>query len=193
MPRSLTPDRLRMARGCAGAFKGRHHVFGPIAEPWIDDGREPAERVHDREHADLLTGGQLVMDEVHGPDLIGCGSWATIVAQLRLHSSLRRLVAQLQAQFVVNAMGLLQVDLPSLATQKNMDAPVAIADPRGANLLNPSFQAGLLTATGFVMKGRAIEFQNAACAPDRYTPFVTNRRHQLALASRPYSFRRMTA
>jgi hypothetical protein len=34
------------------------------------------------------------MDEVHGPDLIGCGSWATIVAQLRLHSSLRRLVGK---------------------------------------------------------------------------------------------------
>ena len=27
------------------------------------------------------------MDEVHGPDLVGCGSCATIVAQLRLHSS----------------------------------------------------------------------------------------------------------
>ena len=118
---------------------------------------------------------------------------ATIVAQLRLHSSLRRLVAQLQAQFVVNAMGLLQIELPSLATQKNMDAPVAIADPRGANLVDPSFKAGLLTATGFVMKGRAIEFQNAACAPDRYAPFVTDRRRQLALASRPYSFRRMTS
>jgi hypothetical protein len=57
-----------------------------------------------------------------------------------------------------------------------MDAPVAIADPCGANLLDPSFKAGLLTATGFVMKGRAIEFQNATCAPDRYAPFVTDRR-----------------
>ena len=133
------------------------------------------------------------MDEVHGPDLIGCGSCATIVAQLRLHSSLRRLVAQLQAQFIVNPMGLLQIDLPSLTAQKDMNAPVAIADPRGANLLDPSFKAGLLTATGFVMKGRAIELQNAACAPDRYAPFVTDRRRQLALASRPYSFRRMTS
>jgi hypothetical protein len=52
------------------------------------------------------------MDEVHGPDLIGCGSRTTIVAQLRLRSSPWRLVAQLQAQFVVNAMGFLQIDLP---------------------------------------------------------------------------------
>ena len=87
------------------------------------------------------------MDEVHGPDLIGCGSCATIVAQLRLHSSLRRLVAQLQAQFVVNSMGLLQVDLPAFATQKDMDAPVPVADARLANLFDPSFQAGLLAAT----------------------------------------------
>jgi NAD(P)-dependent dehydrogenase (short-subunit alcohol dehydrogenase family) len=56
-----------------------------------------------------------------------------------LHSSLRRLVAQLQVQFVVNAMGLLQTDLPSLAAQKEMDAPVAVANPRSANLLDASF------------------------------------------------------
>jgi hypothetical protein len=38
-------------------------------------------------------------------------------------------------------MRLLQIDLPSLAAQKDMAAPVAIADPRGANLFNPRFQA----------------------------------------------------
>ena len=133
------------------------------------------------------------MDEVHGPDLIGCGSCATIVAQLRLHSSLRRLVAQLQAQFVVNPMGLLQVDLPSLATQKDMDAPVAVPDARLANLLDPGFKAGLLAATRFVMIGGPIEFQDAARPSDRDAPFIANRRRQLALASRPYSFRRMTS
>jgi hypothetical protein len=90
-------------------------------------------------------------------------------------------------------MGLFQIDLPSLATQKDMDAPVAIADARGANLLDPGFEAGLLAATGFVMKGRAIEFQDAARPSDRYIPFITNRNRQLALASRPYSFRRMTS
>jgi hypothetical protein len=36
-------------------------------------------------------------------------------------------------------MGLLQTDLPSLAAQKEMDAPVAVADPRSANLLDASF------------------------------------------------------
>jgi hypothetical protein len=72
-------------------------------------------------------------------------------------------------------MGLLHVDLPALASQKNMDAPVAIAD--GAT----------------VMIGGPIEFQHGARPPDRDAPIVTNRRRQLALASRPYSFRRITS
>jgi hypothetical protein len=90
-------------------------------------------------------------------------------------------------------MGLLQIDLPSLATQQDMDAPVAIADPRGADLLDPSFEAGLLAATGFVMISRPIEFQDAARPPDRDAPIIANRRRQLALASRPQIFRRMTS
>src|SRR4029077_16981540 len=90
-------------------------------------------------------------------------------------------------------MGLLQIDLPSLATQKDMDAPVAIADPRGADLLDPGFEAGLLPAGRFVMISRPIQFQDAARPSDRYIPFITNRPRQLALASRPYSFRRMTS
>jgi hypothetical protein len=117
----------------------------------------------------------------------------TIVAQLRLYPSLRRLVAQLQAQFVVNATGLLQVDLPTLTTQKNMDASVAVPDACSASLFDPSFETGLLAATGFVMIGGTIKLQDAACAPDRYAPFVTDRRRQLALASRPQIFRRMTS
>ena len=189
----IDPDRLRIARGYADAFKGRNHVFGPIAEPWIDDGREPAEYVHHGEHTDLLASSQLVMDEVHGPNLIGCGSCATIVAQLRLHSSLWRLVAQLQAQTRVNPMRLLHVDLPALAAQKNMDAPVAIPNARVADLFDADFKAGLLAAARFVVIGGPIEFQNGARPPDRDAPIIANRRRQLALASRPYSFRRITS
>ena len=81
----------------------------------------------------------------------------TIVAQLRLHSSLWRLVAQLQAQFIVNAMGLLQIELLSLAAQKNMDAPVAIPNPGLADLFDAGFQAGLLAAAGFIMIGGPIK------------------------------------
>jgi hypothetical protein len=84
-------------------------------------------------------------------------------------------------------MGSLQVDLPPLAAQKDMNAPVAVADARLANLLDAGFKTGLLATTGFVMVGRTIEFEDAARPPDRHTPFIANRRRQLALASRPYS------
>jgi hypothetical protein len=65
-------------------------------------------------------------------------------------------------------MGLLQVDLPPFTTQKDMDASVAVPDACSANLFDPSFETGLLAATGFVMIGRTIELQDAARAPDRY-------------------------
>jgi len=74
-----------------------------------------------------------------------------------------------------------------------MDPPVPVADARLANRLDAGFNAGLLATTGFVMVGRTIEFQDAARPPDRHAPFITNRPRQLALASRPYSFRRMTS
>jgi hypothetical protein len=90
-------------------------------------------------------------------------------------------------------MGSLQVDLPPFATQEDMDAPVSVADARLANLLDAGFNAGLLATTRFVMIGRTIEFEDAARPPDRDAPIIANRRRQLALASRPYSFRRMTS
>jgi len=172
----IDPDRLRIAHRVADPFEGRDNVFGPMAEPRIDDGREPAECVHDGEDADLLTTGQLVRDEVHGPDLVGCGSCATIVAQLRLPSSLRRPVAQLQAQFVVNPMGLLQIDLPSLAAQKDMNAPIAVADPRGANLLDPGFKTGLLAATG--VPSAPCRRMNAFCPCENCDAFIVFRSSQ---------------
>jgi hypothetical protein len=61
-----------------------------------------------------------------------------------------------------------------------MDMPVSITDARSADLLNPGFEAGLLAATGFVMKGRTIKFEKAARPSDQHIPFITNRRRQLA-------------
>ena len=128
------------------------------------------------------------MDEVHGPNIVRSGSCATIVAQFRLASSLRRLVAQLKAQLVVNPMSSLQVDLPPFATQEDMDAPVPVADARLENLLDAGFDAGLVATTGFVMVGRTIEFQDAARPPDRHAPCITNRRRQLAAYEQALQF-----
>jgi hypothetical protein len=90
-------------------------------------------------------------------------------------------------------MRLLHVDLPALTAQKNMDAPVAIPNARLADLFDAGFKAGLLAAARFVVIGGPIEFQNGARPPDRDAPIIANRRRQLALASRPYSFRRITS
>jgi hypothetical protein len=50
-------------------------------------------------------------------------------------------------------MRLLQIDLPALTAQKNMDAPVAIPNARLADLFDAGFKAGLLVAARFVMIG----------------------------------------
>jgi hypothetical protein len=74
-----------------------------------------------------------------------------------------------------------------------MDAAVAVPDARLANLFDTGVNAGLLAAAGFIMIVRAVELQDAARPSDRYPPFIANLRRQLALASRPYSFRRITS
>jgi hypothetical protein len=45
-------------------------------------------------------------------------------------------------------------------------APVAIPNPRRTDVLDPSFDAGLIAATGLVVIGRGVELQNPAGAPD---------------------------
>jgi hypothetical protein len=90
-------------------------------------------------------------------------------------------------------MGSLHVDLPAFATEQDMDAPIAISDAGLADLPNAGFNAGLLAAAGLVMIGRSVDFQDPASPPDRHVPVTTHLVHQLAFASRPHSFRRMTS
>ena len=105
----------------------------------------------------------------------------------------RRLVAQLKAQLIVKTVRSLHVDLPPFAAKKNVDATMAIADARLADLTNAGFDAGLLAAAGFVVLGRGVHLQYPASPADRHTPVTANPVHQLAFASRPHSFRRMTS
>ena len=177
----------------ADAFQGANHVLRSIAEARIDHRREARECVDHREHTNLLAGRQLVVDKVHRPRLVWRPRRPPIVAQLRLGPPLRRLVAQVQAKLPVNPVGLLDVDVPALATQQDVNAPIPVAHARGADLLDPGFEAGLIGAAGFAMVGGPIELQDAARAPDRYVPLPADPCRQLALPIRPYSFRRMTS
>src|SRR5258708_2444927 len=63
----IDADRPGITDGFAYTFQGRHDILASIAEAWIDGWREAAESVHDREHADLAAGGELVVHEVHRP------------------------------------------------------------------------------------------------------------------------------
>ena len=88
----IDPDCLGVTHCPTGLVEGADNVLGAIAEPWIDNRREPAERVDDREHPDLFSRRELVMDKIHRPVFVRSGRWGTIIAKLRPDTSLGRLV-----------------------------------------------------------------------------------------------------
>ena len=57
----VDPDRLRIADPAAHPIQGGDHVFPAITEPNIQHRRITRERVHDRQDAQLLAHGKLVM------------------------------------------------------------------------------------------------------------------------------------
>jgi len=64
-------DRLGVAELYGSAFERLDDIASAIAVPDIDCRRHTAQRVHDREHPKLLSVEELVMHEVHGPDVVG--------------------------------------------------------------------------------------------------------------------------
>lgn len=62
---------LRIADLSRDAFKRFDNVGAFIGKAHIDRRREPREGVDDREYTDLLPVKELVVDEVHCPDLVG--------------------------------------------------------------------------------------------------------------------------
>jgi hypothetical protein len=113
---------------------------------------------------------QLVMNEIHRPGLVGLRRQFSITPKFRLDPALGHFVSQLKAQLNLDPMRLLVVDLPADTAQQHMHAAIAVTHARRANLLNPSFKAGLIGATGFVMVARGVEFQKPTGSPDRHVP-----------------------
>jgi hypothetical protein len=58
--------RLGIANGFADPLQGQHDIIA-LTEAGIDGWREAAESVHDRKHADVAAGGELVVNEVYCP------------------------------------------------------------------------------------------------------------------------------
>ena len=102
-----------------------------MAKTGIDGWREAAESVYDREYAYLAAGGELVVNKVHRPGLVDLACLRPILTQLGLHATLRRFLAQLQAQIPVKTVDALDVDGPAISLQQHMDpARISLASRR---------------------------------------------------------------
>lgn len=151
-----------------------------------DADQAPAHNVRDhRQNPQLLSGRELVVHEIHRPDIVRADGCLPIFPQLCFDPALWSLVAQLQAQVPVNAIGSLDVGAPTFAFQQHMHAPIAVAHTGLADLANTTFQAGLIGTARGVVVGRVIEVQRSAGTPDRDCPVPAHALHHLTLASRP--------
>lgn len=133
----------------------------------------------------LLSGRELVVNEVHRPDIVGSHSLLPVLPQFGFNPALRCQIVQLQTQVSVNAIGSLDVGPPALAFQEHMHASIAITHTGLANLRNTTFQTGLIGTARGVVVGRPIEVQRATGTPDRDCPVPVHALPHLSLASRP--------
>ena len=76
----IDTDGLGIADGLADALQGQHDILASIAEARIDGWREPTEDIDDGQHAELATGRELVMNEVHRPGLIDLSCFRPVFA-----------------------------------------------------------------------------------------------------------------
>lgn len=93
--------------------------------------------IDDGQDAQFPACRQLVVDKIYRPDFIRRNRFLAVFTQLRFYPSLGVLVPKLKPQLIVNPACLLHVDQPALAAKQHMNAPVAVANPRLANLLDP--------------------------------------------------------
>ncbi len=69
-----------------------------------------------------------------------------------------------------------------------MDAPVAVADPRLADLSDSQLEIGLLAMLGLVSVEGAIDLQSRTGLADRYLPGLSHLIDKPTFAGRPQSF-----
>lgn len=72
------------------ALERLDHIRSAEVLPHLDRRRQSGEGVDDGQHADLATVEELVMNEVHRPNLIRRRRRRSIVTQLRLDASAER-------------------------------------------------------------------------------------------------------
>lgn len=102
------------------------------------------------------------MNKVHRPDLVGMGGISSVLTELGFDPSLGCFVPQLQPQLIVKPTCPLHVDWPSFPQQEDMHAPIAVADPDLADLLDPELEIGLLAAFWLIGVEGAVNPQGIA-------------------------------
>src|SRR6516162_9438252 len=162
----IDTDRRRESHCIADSFQDLHDIGAAEGEPRCQRRREAGENVDDREHPKLAPRRQLVVDKVHRPGLVRSCRWPAILPQLGLDTTLRRFIAQLQAQFAIDAARLVLAVMPALATKNDMNSAIAVANANMADLLDPLFESGLTGATGLVVVGRTIKLESLAGPAD---------------------------
>lgn len=184
----VDPDGGRIANLPAHAFQCLNHILALLIEARIDRRREAGEGVDDRQNPDLTARCQLVMGEIHSPDMVRMCRPGAVSAQLCLDPALGNLVAQLRVHLLVKAIDSLRIDGPAVTLQQDVNTTVAIPHPCLAYIPDLQLQFGLLATLGLVDIKSPIDLQHGASAAHRNLPVCLDRVDKLAFAGRPQSF-----
>ena len=111
-------------------------ILAFVAKASIHHWREAREGINNRQNPDLATSGQLVMNEIHRPNMVGMARLRAVSPQLRLDPALGNLVAELEVHLLVKTIDSLRVHRPAFTLDKDMHTPVAVAYPRLADVLD---------------------------------------------------------
>src|SRR6185437_7011972 len=186
-------DGLGIAKLARDALECFDDIAATEVLPHIDRRREPGEGIDDGQDTESGSVEQLVVDKVHGPDLVGCRGRRAILAQLRLDPSLGRFVAQLQALLAIETADALGVDRPAFPPKQHMNSPITIANPGLGDLPDALDEGSLPGPLRTVVIGRPIHRHSAAGTTYAHPPDRANPIDHLTLPGRLHIFRRMTS
>ena len=116
----VDPDRPGRAGVGTDAFQGLNDVFFVVGEAGIVCQTEPRLEVDNGQDAELLAHNELVMEEIHRPDIVRADGFFAVLAQLCFDLPLGVLIAEMKPQLVVDPASLLNVHLLNLPAQQHM-------------------------------------------------------------------------
>lgn len=109
----------------------------------------------------------------------------TVLTELGLDLSLRRLVAKLKTQLFVQLADSLAIDRPALPLQQNSDPTIAISNTRLRDLFDPAFQRDWVRPLGRVVVSGTFRLQRSARPSNADLPGGPQMIHELATPGRP--------